>query len=121
MKKIQIKLLGVSLLLMVMVFSSCTNDLDQSPEGNTAVPGDEFFQTPASYKQFLSKLYAGFATSGQTAAGSPDISGIDEGEAILQKSFDITEDDTPETIAEKVHLIEYEIFPIAINKVLNNN
>lgn len=48
-------------------------------------------------------------------------SGIDEGEAILQKSFEITEDDTPESVAEKVHLIEYEIFPIAINKVLNNN
>ena len=47
-------------------------------------------------------------------------SGIDEGEAILQKSFEITEDDTPETVAEKVHLIEYEIYPIAINKVLNN-
>lgn len=48
-------------------------------------------------------------------------SGIDEGEAILQKSFEVTENDTPETVAEKVHLIEYEIFPKAINKVLNNN
>ncbi|WP_312076182.1 phosphoribosylglycinamide formyltransferase [Chryseobacterium sp.] len=46
--------------------------------------------------------------------------GIDEGEAILQKSFEVTENDTPETVAEKVHLIEYEIFPKAINKVLNN-
>lgn len=46
--------------------------------------------------------------------------GIDEGEAILQKSFEVTEDDTPETVAEKVHHIEYEIFPIAINKVLGN-
>lgn len=47
-------------------------------------------------------------------------SGIDEGEAILQKSFEVTADDTPETIAEKVHHIEYEIFPKAINKVLGN-
>ncbi|MEY8759198.1 phosphoribosylglycinamide formyltransferase [Chryseobacterium tongliaoense] len=47
-------------------------------------------------------------------------SGIDEGEAILQKSFEVTENDTPETLAEKVHQIEYEIFPKAINKVLNN-
>lgn len=47
-------------------------------------------------------------------------SGIDEGEAILQKSFEITEEDTPETVAEKVHQIEYKIFPQAINKVLNN-
>ena len=45
--------------------------------------------------------------------------GIDEGEAILQKSFEVTENDTPETLAEKVHKIEYEIFPIAINTLLN--
>lgn len=44
--------------------------------------------------------------------------GIDEGEAILQKSFEVTADDTPETLAQKVHQIEYEIFPVAINKVL---
>ena len=42
---------------------------------------------------------------------------IDEGEAILQKSFEVTAEDTPETLAQKVHQIEYEIFPIAINKV----
>ncbi|RMZ59782.1 phosphoribosylglycinamide formyltransferase [Chryseobacterium nematophagum] len=47
-------------------------------------------------------------------------SGIDEGDIILQKSFDVTENDTPETLAEKVHHIEYEIFPKAINKVLGN-
>lgn len=47
-------------------------------------------------------------------------SGIDEGEAILQKSFEVTADDTPETLAQKVHQIEYEIFPLAINKVLGN-
>lgn len=47
--------------------------------------------------------------------------GIDEGKAILQKSFEVTENDTPETLAEKVHKIEYEIFPIAINIVLENN
>ncbi len=47
-------------------------------------------------------------------------SGIDEGEAILQKSFEVTAEDTPETLAQKVHQIEYEIFPLAINKVLGN-
>lgn len=46
--------------------------------------------------------------------------GIDKGEAILQKSFEVTAEDTPETLAKKVHQIEYEIFPIAINKVLGN-
>lgn len=45
-------------------------------------------------------------------------SGIDEGEVIIQKSFPITSQDTPETLAEKVHEVEYEIFPKAIVKVL---
>jgi hypothetical protein len=79
MKKIQIKLLGISLLMMMGFLSSCTGDLVQEPEGTTAVPGEEFYSDPASYKQSLAKLYAGFATTGQQGpAGQPDVSG-DEG------------------------------------------
>lgn len=46
-------------------------------------------------------------------------SGIDEGEIILQKSFEISENETVETLAEKIHQVEFEIFPKAINLVLN--
>jgi starch-binding outer membrane protein, SusD/RagB family len=88
MKKTQIKLLGISLLLLVMLFPSCTDDLNQAPESSNAIPGEEFFTDAASYKQNLAKLYAGFATSGQTGpAGSPDISGIDEGESQYIRGF----------------------------------
>jgi hypothetical protein len=88
MKKIQIKLLGISLLLLVMLFPSCTDDLNQEPESTSAIPGEEFFTDAASYKQNLAKLYAGFATSGQTGpSGSPDISGIDEGESQYIRGF----------------------------------
>lgn len=45
-------------------------------------------------------------------------SGIDEGEIILQKSFPISENETIETLAQKIHQIEYEVFPKAIDKVL---
>ena len=44
---------------------------------------------------------------------------IDAGNIILQKSVQISENETSETLAEKVHQIEYEIFPKAIDKVLN--
>lgn len=81
MKKTQIKVLGISLLLLVVLFSSCTNDLNQSPESTNAIPGEEFYSSPASYKQSLAKIYGGFATTGQSASGTPDISGIDEGES----------------------------------------
>lgn len=46
-------------------------------------------------------------------------SGIDEGEIIIQKSFEISKEETLETLLEKIHTIEYEIFPKAINLVLN--
>lgn len=45
-------------------------------------------------------------------------SGIDEGGIILQGKVGIEENETPETLAEKIHKIEYEIFPKAINEVL---
>ena len=44
--------------------------------------------------------------------------GIDEGEIILQGKVAVSEGDTPEKLAEKVHEVEYEIFPKAIKKVL---
>lgn len=45
--------------------------------------------------------------------------GIDEGEIIMQGKVDVDEKDTPETVATKVHEVEYDIFPKAIDKVLN--
>ena len=46
-------------------------------------------------------------------------SGIDEGEIIFQKSFPVAENETVETLAKKIHEVEFEIFPKAINFVLN--
>ena len=45
--------------------------------------------------------------------------GIDEGEIILQEKVKVEAEDTPESLAKKVHEAEYEIFPKAIDKVLN--
>jgi hypothetical protein len=82
MKKTQIKLLGISLLLMMVFFPSCTDELNQAPDRGDSVSIDQFFSNPAAYKQNLAKLYAGLAISGQEGpAGKPDISGIDEGES----------------------------------------
>jgi len=43
----------------------------------------------------------------------------DEGQIIFQKSVSLTEKDTPSSIAEKVHALEYEYFPKVINDVLS--
>jgi phosphoribosylglycinamide formyltransferase-1 len=45
-------------------------------------------------------------------------SGVDEGEIILQGKVPVLESDTPETLAEKIHGIEYDIFPKAIAEVV---
>ena len=45
--------------------------------------------------------------------------GIDEGEIILQGKISVDENETPETLAKKIHEVEYEIFPKAIDKILN--
>ena len=46
-------------------------------------------------------------------------SGIDEGEIILQGKIPVEENDTAEDVANKVHEVEYEILPKAIQKILN--
>ena len=46
-------------------------------------------------------------------------SGVDEGGIILQGIVQLSENDTPDSVAEKVHQVEYDIFPKAIDLVLN--
>ena len=80
MKKTQIKLLSITAFFLILFNLSCTTDLNQVPEGSNEQTDEELFSNPNSYKQFLAKLYAGLATTGQAGpAGAADISGIDEG------------------------------------------
>jgi starch-binding outer membrane protein, SusD/RagB family len=60
-------------------WAGCT-DLDIVPESSNELLEDVVFQDPAAYKQYLAKLYAGLAVTGQKGpAGAPDIANIDEG------------------------------------------
>lgn len=43
----------------------------------------------------------------------------DEGKVIFQASCSVDENDTAETVAQKIHLLEYEHFPVIIDKVVN--
>lgn len=45
---------------------------------------------------------------------------IDGGEIILQKSIDVLPDDTPETLENRIHLLEYELYPEAVLKAVEN-
>ncbi|QQX77706.1 MULTISPECIES: phosphoribosylglycinamide formyltransferase [Aequorivita] len=44
----------------------------------------------------------------------------DEGAIISQKKVTLSEKETPETVAEKIHKLEYEWFPRIIEEVLRN-
>lgn len=43
----------------------------------------------------------------------------DEGNTIFQATCPVLPDDTPESVAEKVHALEYKHFPLVIEKVLD--
>ncbi|MDZ4070666.1 MAG: phosphoribosylglycinamide formyltransferase [Sediminibacterium sp.] len=43
---------------------------------------------------------------------------FDEGEAIFQVHCEVTPDDTPETLAQKIHQLEHEHFPKIVEKVV---
>lgn len=90
MKKNIITLTKIGLaILTTTVFTACTKDLDQSnPANESNISADEFYSNPEAYLQGLAKLYAGLATTGQNGpAGSPDISGIDEGESQYVRGY----------------------------------
>ena len=75
-------------MIAVFLTVSCTKDLDVTLDDPTLFTSNDFFKDEASYKQFLAKLYAGLAVSGQTGpAGNSDISGIDEGFGQYWRAF----------------------------------
>ena len=68
------KLKSTFLILFGMaVLWSCESDLELTPEDNRETAASAF-EDPAAYKQFLAKLYAGFAISGMALGFSIVIS-----------------------------------------------
>jgi len=62
---------------LVLGAAACT---DPTVAPKSSVTGANFFGDPASYEQFLAKIYAGMAVGGQNGGdGSTDINGIDGG------------------------------------------
>ena len=63
-----------------VIFSSCFNDLNTLPIDEDIDISENVFKDDGAYIQFLAKLYAGLAVTGQQGpAGNADIEGIDEG------------------------------------------
>jgi phosphoribosylglycinamide formyltransferase-1 len=45
----------------------------------------------------------------------------DEGRIIFQAKVQVNTEDTPESLAEKIHILEYQHFPAQIEKVISEN
>jgi phosphoribosylglycinamide formyltransferase-1 len=45
----------------------------------------------------------------------------DNGDIIFQAKCNVDENETPETLAQKIHLLEYENFPVVIEDVINKH
>ncbi|KMQ68818.1 hypothetical protein ACM39_05895 [Chryseobacterium sp. FH2] len=78
-------------ILALMIFSmliSCVKDLDTEPLTDNILTPEKAWQDPQSYSQFLAKIYAGFALSGNEGpAGAPDMNAPDQGEATFLRSY----------------------------------
>jgi len=81
MKKIKsIKNILFALIGLIALFTACTDDMNVFPKDDDDFTSEKFYSDPNSYKEFMAKIYAGLAVTGQAGpAGNPDIQGIDEG------------------------------------------
>lgn len=66
--------------LFLFTTSSCLNDLDVEVKDDELFTSEQFYANPAAYKQFLAKIYAGLAVTGQKAGnGESDLGAEDDG------------------------------------------
>ncbi|WP_439132992.1 RagB/SusD family nutrient uptake outer membrane protein [Polaribacter sp.] len=80
MKKIlKIEKIAVFILVMVVALSSCTKDLDITPQDDQDLLGEDFFQDETSYKRLLAGVYGNLSLTGVDGAGSSNIQGLDAG------------------------------------------
>ena len=78
--------IGIVGLVLAFGFVSCEDQLDKQPV--TELTEAQAFADPEAYSQFLARIYAGIAVSGQEGpAGRPDIQGIDEGFSNYLRQF----------------------------------
>ena len=80
MKKIlKIEKIAAFILVMVVALSSCTKDLDITPQDDQDLLGEDFFANETSYKRLLAGVYANLSLTGVDGPESSNIQGLDAG------------------------------------------
>lgn len=78
----------ITCICLVITFSSCLDDLNTEPLSSNILLPERAWEDPNSYEQFVAKVYAGFALSGNEGpAGQADISADDQGEATFIRTY----------------------------------
>ncbi|KIC64137.1 RagB/SusD family nutrient uptake outer membrane protein [Chryseobacterium taiwanense] len=66
--------------IFLFMTTSCLNDLNVEVNDDELYTSEQFYANPDSYKQFLAKIYAGLAVTGQKSAnGESDLGSEDDG------------------------------------------
>jgi len=80
MKKIfKIEKIAILFLIIVVSLSSCTKDLDITPQDDQDLLGEDFFKKETAYKELLAGVYANLSLTGINGEGSSNIEGLDAG------------------------------------------
>lgn len=80
MKKIfKIEKIVALVLIMMVALSSCTKDLDITPQDDQDLLGEDFFANETAYKRLLAGVYGNLSLTGVDGAGSSNIDGLDAG------------------------------------------
>src|SRR6476620_7996514 len=94
MKNLKTNILGLGLVLLLL--SSCTNDLNTEPKAELTLE-QLLAQDPQAVEGLVSKIYGSFALSGASGPGSTDTPGDDPGESPFLRGIinleDFTADD----------------------------
>lgn len=73
---------------VALLFASCVKDMDKMVLSDTAYTPDKAWREESTYQEFLAKIYAGFALTGnQGPYGYDDISNGDTGETAWLRSW----------------------------------
>jgi len=78
MKK-QIKNIGLIVLGLVFTLTSCTDDLNITPNDDDTLTGEDLFANENAYRQVIAGVYGNLALTGTDGAGNSNLEAIDAG------------------------------------------
>ena len=76
MKNIKLSLLFI---MGLFALSSCTSDLDVTPEDDDIFTADNFYRQPGAYKQALAGVYSNLSITGPNGPDNSLLAGVDAG------------------------------------------